>query len=234
MRKLEIQFPNHRALCILPDRNEQLPQALGELNLRGSYPVIVLVGGFIPSQHAEATQKAIEVVAVFAEENRALILCGGSDLGIMASIGQTRAAHRYTFPLLGINLENLVTWPNGPRGKHFLWWGEQRWPLSTGYSHFILVPGDHFGEDSPWIAQAAMCLSQGNKSVTILANGGGVARKDVALSLENGRPVIALAGTGRLADEMAQQPSNTKFVTVVQAEDNMALTQVLQKQLKGE
>jgi hypothetical protein len=220
---MEIPFLNHRALCVFPDSREQLPAALDALNLRGGYPVIVLVGGFIQDRHAEATQKAIEVIAALAEEQRALIICGGSDLGVMSSIGQTRAAHQYTFLLLGVNLEGLVTWPNGPRGKRFLWWGTRRWPLATGYSHFILVPGIQYGEDSPWIADAATCLSHDSRSVTILANGGSVARKDIALSLECGRPVIVLAGTGRLADEIARQPEKPDLVMTLQTEEENAL-----------
>jgi hypothetical protein len=228
MQKLELHFSDHRAVCVFPDRLEQLPQALDELELRGRYSVIVLVGGFIQEQHAGATQKAIEIIAASAEEKQALIICGGSDLGVMGSIGQTRAAHGYIFPLLGINLKNLVSWPEGPRSKRFLWWGTERWPLSTGYSHFILVPGNQYGEDSPWIAEAATCLSQGDRSVTIVANGGSVTRKDISLSLALGRPVLALAGTGRLADELAKQSDKPILVMTVQAEDENALRQALQ------
>lgn len=232
MRKMEIKFPGHRALCVFPDRREQLPQAITELHLADSNPVIVLIGGYIQSQHAETTRRAIEVIAAFAEEHGVLLICGGTEVGIMGSIGQTRAVHHYGFPLLGITLEKLVTWPNGSQAKRFLWWGEERWPLSTGYSHFILAPGERFGEDSPWLAEAASCISRDNKSVTILANGGSVARKDVALSMEMGRPVIVLAGTGRLADSMANDPIQPETATIVQAEDENALKEVIQSQFE--
>ena len=228
MRKLEIQFSAHHASCVFPDSLEQLPQALGDLGLVDSYPVIVLIGGFIQEAHVEATQRAIETIAAFAEENGVLVICGGSDLGVMASIGRTRAACRDNFPLLGVNLEELVTWPGSPRGHRFLWWGEKRVSLAPGYSHFLLVPGTHYGEDSPWIAEAAGCLSQGNQSVTILANGGSVSRKDIALSLEQGRQVIVLAGTGRLADQLAGDPDRSAMVASVDAQDEQSLRQILQ------
>jgi hypothetical protein len=231
MRKLEISFPHHRALCVFPDCHEQLNEAMAELSLNGSYPVIVLIGGYIQNQHAEATQKAIETIAAFAEENQALVICGGTEVGIMGSIGQTRIAQRYRFPLLGITLEKLVTWPGGPHASRSLWWRKEHWSLSTGYSHFILAPGQKFGEDSPWLAEAASHLSRVDKSVTILANGGGVARKDVALSLEYKRPVIVLAGTGRLADSMADEPDQPALVMTVQARDEVALREVLQSRL---
>ena len=228
MRKLELQFSDHHIPCVFPDQIEQLTQALGELGLRANYPLIVLVGGFIKDQHVEATQKAIETIAAFAEENSVLVICGGSDLGVMASIGRTRAGHRYTFPLLGINLEKVVTWPGGPQGKRFLWWRAEKVSLAPGYSHFILAPGKQYGDDSPWIAKTAALLSKGNRSVTVLANGGSVSRKDIALSLDNERPVIALAGTGRFADELADRPDRPALISSVAAHDEDELGQAMQ------
>ena len=228
MRKLEIHFSDQRVPCIFPNHLKQLREALGELGLRDNYPLIVLVGGFIQDQHVKATQKAIETLAAFAEENCAVVICGGSDLGVMASIGRTRAAHRYAFPLLGINLEKLITWPGGPRGKRFLWWREEKVSLAPGYSYFMLVPGEQYGDDSPWIAKAASYLSKGNKSITILANGGNISRKDIALSLEDKRPVIALAGTGRFADELANQPDRSLLVASVPADDEQAFRGIMQ------
>ena len=228
MRKLEIQFSDDRAACVFPDRLEQLPEAVGVLGLRDNYPLIVLVGGFIKDQHVEATQNAIETLAAFAEENSVLVICGGSDLGVMASIGRTRAAHRYTFPLLGINLKKLVTWPGGPQGRRFLWWQAEKVSLAPGYSHFMLAPGKQYGDDSPWIAKTAALLSKGNRSVTVLANGGNVSRKDIALSLDDERPVIALAGTGRFADELADQPDRPALISSVPADDEDELGQAMQ------
>ena len=135
-------------------------------------------------------------------------------MGVMAEIGQIRWQNGYKFPLVGIAPEELVTWPGGPRSTKFLWWGKQRWQLEPHYSHFILVPGSQFGDESPWIVDTATILSKGHQSVTILINGGEVSRKDIELSLENGRPVIALSRTGRLADELARQPNRHKLITV--------------------
>jgi hypothetical protein len=115
---------------------------------------------------------------------------------------------------------------------HLFGWGKERWPLSTGYSNFILAPGSHYGEDSPWIADAAAWLSQGNRSVTILANGGSVSQIDVTLSLESGRPIVVLAGTGRLADNIANQPDRYALITPVQAGDGDALCKMLQSILQ--
>lgn len=92
--------------------------------------------------------------------------------------------------------------------------GETAWQLEAHYSYFILVPGDQFGGESLWIADIATLLSKGQRSVTILINGGEVSRKDIELSLEIGRPVIALSRTGRLADELARETERNNLITV--------------------
>jgi hypothetical protein len=60
-------------------------------------------------------------------------------------------------------------------------------------------------------------LSQDHRSVTILINGGDISRKDIELSIAHGRPVIALGGTGRLADELAGASSRHYLISVVPA-----------------
>ena len=191
----------------------------------------MLIGGDIDEQQADATRQAIQTIAGIAEKMHALIVCGGTNMGVMSEIGQIRQKNNYTFPLVGIAPQELVTWPDGPRSTRFLWWGVQRWQLEPHYSHFILVPGSQFGDESPWIVDTATILSKDHKSVTILINGGEVSRKDIDLSLENGRPVIALSHTGRLADELARQPERNKLITVAPANVEHRIVELVQKAL---
>ena len=114
MRSQIIDFHRQRARYVFPENQESLAQAISALDLKNSQPVIVLIGGYIQKQHLDITQEAIQVIAEVAQGCRALVLSGGTDMGIMASIGQIRAQHNYDFPLVGITVENLVTWPKGP------------------------------------------------------------------------------------------------------------------------
>jgi len=231
MRTQEISFPDRKTFCVFPDERSELAQAISELQLKDNYPVIVLIGGDIDEREAVITRQAIQTVARIAEDANAVVICGGTDIGIMAEIGQVRSEYRYQFPLIGITLEKLVTWPDGPESTNLLWWGTKRWNLESHYSHFILVPGSNFGDESPWIVDTATILSKGNKSVTILINGGEVSRKDIELSLENGRPVIALSRTGRLADELARQPNRHKLITVAPANGEQRIVELVQAAL---
>lgn len=210
-----IYFSQRHALSVSPAERSDLAQAVSELDLKGRYPVIVLIGGEIDEKQLHVTQKAIQAIAKVAEDLKTVVICGGTDMGVMAEIGQIRSRNGYKFPLVGITPEELVSWPGGPRNTKFLWWGKQRWQLESHYSHFILVPGSQFGDESAWIVDTAAVLSKDQRSVTILINGGEVSRKDIELSLENGRPVIALSRTGRLADELASQPERDKLITVI-------------------
>jgi len=152
-------------------------------------------------------------------------------MGIMAEIGQVHSDKKYTFPLVGIAPEDLVTWPGGLRSTRFLLWGKKRWPLEPHYSHFVLVPGNEFGDESPWIVDAAATLSKGHRSVTILINGGEVSRKDIDLSLKMGRPVIALSRTGRLADEISRQVNRDKLISVVPANADQRIVEFIETAL---
>lgn len=231
MRTQNIHFPDSQSLCVFPDERSYLEHGISELNLNDGYPVIVLIGGVIDERQADATRRAIHTISWLAEDMQAVVICGGTDMGVMAEIGQIRRLKHYTFPLVGIAPEELVAWPGGLRNTKFLRWGKQRWQLESHYSHFILVPGSEFGDESPWIVDAATILSKGHQSVTILINGGEVSRKDIELSLEKGRPVVALSRTGRLADEFSRESDRNKLITIVSANDERRIIEVVQAAL---
>jgi hypothetical protein len=231
MRTQTIDFSGRQTPVVFPNERSNLEQAISELGLNGQHPAIVLIGGKIDEKEVAGTRRAIETIARTAEDMRAVLICGGTDMGIMAEIGQIRWRHGYKFPLIGVTPEELVTWPGGPQNTKFLWLGKQRCQLESHHSHFILVPGNEFGDESPWMGEAATLLSKGRQSVTILINGGEVSRKDIELSLENGRPVIVFSRTGRLADELARQPVRDKLITVVPAQAEQRIVEAIQAAL---
>ena len=224
MRTQTINFPDQQTPCVFPAERSDLAEAISELGLKDHYPVIVLIGGEVDEKQVDITRRAIEMISRIAEDMQAAVICGGTDMGVMAEIGRIRSRESYKFPLIGVAPEELVTWPDGPRETKVLWWGKERWQLESHYSHFILVPAEQFGDESPWIVDAATLLSKDHHSVTILINGGEVSRRDIQLSLENGRRVIVLSRTGGLADELASQPERHDLMIVlpVNAEKSIA------------
>ena len=72
MRTEKIYFPHQQALCVFPDERSALEQATSALGLKGRYPVIVLIGGEIDEQQADATRRAIQTISRVAESMRLL------------------------------------------------------------------------------------------------------------------------------------------------------------------
>lgn len=231
MRTLKISFPEQPALCVFPAKRSDLAQSISELRLEGNYPVIVLIGSDIEEQQADLTRHAIQTISRLVKDLNAGVVCGGTDMGVMAEIGQIRWRNHYKFPLVGVAPEKLVTWPGGPKSTNILWWGTKRWELEPHCSHFILVPGNEIGDETPWMIDTATILSKGHGSVTILINGDEVSRKAIELSLENGRPVIAISRTGRLADELSRQPNRHKLITVAPANAEQRIADLIQTAL---
>jgi hypothetical protein len=221
---------SNTAQCALPNDIEELEQAVSQMGLVDR-PVIVLIGGHIFPEHANITNQAIEVIAKTAEVLDAAVICGGTDIGVMAAIGKSRGRNGFQFPLVGISPEGIVTWPEGPRNGNLLPMGNEREQLEPHHSHFILVPGNEFGDETKWIVRAATMIAGSQKSVMVLANGGKVSQMDVEEGLQADRPLIVLSGTGRLADEIASNPIKNSPVKVVPAHNRRLLAETLRAML---
>lgn len=222
---------SNTALCALPNDIEELEQALTQMGLVDR-PVIVLIGGHILPEHANITNQAIDVIARTAEVLDAAVICGGTDIGVMSAIGKTRGRNGFQFPLIGIAPEGIVTWPEGPRSSSLTLPGGEREHLESHHSHFILVPGSEFGDETKWLSRAAAMIATGrNKSVTVLANGGKVSQMDVEEGLSVDRPLVVLEGTGRLADDLARQPARNNLIKVISASNRRLLGETLRTML---
>jgi hypothetical protein len=232
MRAQNINFPDQQVPCVFPEKQADLGQALTELHLNGNHPVIVLIGGEVDEKQADVTRRAIQTISRIAEELHALVICQGTDMGIMAEIGQARSKSAFTYPLVGMAPEDLVTWADGPANtKKSLWGKKQRSQLEPHCTHFILVPGSQFGDESPWIGDTATLLSKDSGSVTVLVNGGEVSRKEVELSLKSSRPVIALSRTGHLADELSREPARNPMISIAPANADGRILELIQTAL---
>ena len=172
--------------------NSDIPEALKQLGIPHPKSVIVLVGGAsgIGWLDKFPMRKAIGIIAKLAEETQSVVLDGGTQAGIMKEIGYQRNRNKFSFPLIGVVFDSLII-------KE-----EPKSILDPNHTHFFLIPGDDWGDESAWISKIATSIAGNNKSITILVNGGNISRTDVEYSLLENRPVFIMRGTGRLADEI--------------------------------
>jgi hypothetical protein len=172
--------------------DKEISEALKQLEIPHPKPVIVLVGGAggIGFLDKFPMRKAIGIVANLAEETRSVVVDGGTQAGIMTEIGRQRKQKKFSFPLIGIVFDSLLM-------KE-----EPGSILDPNHTHFILIPGDDWGDESAWISKIATALAGDQKSITVLINGGNISRTDVEYSLLANRTTFVMRGTGRMADEI--------------------------------
>lgn len=172
--------------------NHDIEKALQELEISRPTTVIVLVGGAggIGWWDKFPMRKAVGIVARLAEETQSVIVDGGTQAGIMAEIGRQRKRNKFSFPLIGVVIDSLLM-------KE-----EPQSILDQNHTHFFLVPGEDWGDESAWISKIATTIAGEEKSITVLVNGGNISRTDVAYSILEDRPAFVMRGTGRMADEI--------------------------------
>ena len=228
----KIFFSNElTAYAIQVHRSAELSVALRDMGLHYPHPTLVLVGGAGGLRDVELARLRplfVEVLAPLFEVLGVFVVDGGTDAGVMRLMGQARAETGSTFSLIGVPAVGLVTLPGAtpPRAESS--------PLEPHHTHFVLVPGSKWGDDSPWVSRVASTLGSGKPSLTLLINGGENAREDVSQSVKAGRPVVVVGGTGRLADEIATATERLPLVNVVDlAEGSEKVAAVVSSLLKG-
>lgn len=196
----QLVFPDSRvATAARVASPAELPAALGALGLARPRPSLVVVGGAGGLGESDLDRMrplfAAAIVPVLWEHG-GVGVDGGTRSGVMRLFGEARAAAGAGFPLVGVVAEGTARLPGEPGP-------DERAALEPGHTHFVVVPGDQWGDESPWIADVATALSGAAPSVTVLVNGGQIALDDVEHSLDAGREVVVVAGSGRAADALA-------------------------------
>jgi len=182
------------------------------MGLSTSKTTLAIIGGaarFAPAEMEAVTPFLSEILLELIHRHDSYLVDGGTDAGLMQLIGQMRHRARAKFPLIGVATRRTVILPDDSHPA------PDAAPLEPNHSHFILVPGANWGDESPWISQIVGLLSRTKTALTLLFNGGEISRTDVQHSLDAGRPVVAFAGSGRLADELARQPQNNNLLKII-------------------
>jgi len=200
-RPIKLAFLNrHKATALLAQQISELPDILNQLGVPQFRPTLVLVGGasrMSASDLQNLNHLFKEAIVPTIQALNAVVVDGGTDAGVMKMMGQAYAELEATFPLVGVAVANLTLLPGT---KPF---NPEATPLDSNHTHFILVPGSNWGDDSPWIADVATFVAADCPSLTILINGGEITFDDAAHSLLHERPILVVAGSGRTADQFA-------------------------------
>ncbi|MBD2462844.1 hypothetical protein H6G89_17530 [Oscillatoria sp. FACHB-1407] len=200
-KPFQITFPNRAiATAVHLQTPATLPQTLQELGLPKRRRVLVVIGGAskLSTEDFNRVQLLfLEVLAPLAMKWGACVVDGGTDAGVMRLMGQARSTLKASFPLVGVAPVGLAVLPGQIAAS------PDAAPLEENHTHFLLIPGSNWGDESPWIADVATALAEDQPSVAILINGGEVSWKDASQNVQEGRAIITIAGSGRTADILA-------------------------------
>lgn len=229
------------ATAVRLERPEQLAEVAQTLARRGAEASLVVIGGADGMSSSDLRRLPplfSGVLATLAWRLGAAVLDGGTDTGVMRLMGRGRAASGYDFPLVGVVASALAVLPGRPARPEAA-------ELEPNHTHFVLVPGESWGDEGPWLARLGDLIGDGGRSATLLVNGGEISRRDAERSVEGGRPVIVLDGSGRTADALAaaaagrppdeasQRIAATGLIRPVDLRDREGLTWMLDDLLAG-
>jgi hypothetical protein len=179
---------------------DDLAIAFTEMGLQEKRPVLVAIGGaslISEAAFARFQRLFVEVIAPLAKDLGYYVVDSGTDAGVMKLMGKARYENGSAFPLVGVSPIGLVQLPDAINQS------PESAPLEPHHTHFFFVSGSNWGDESPWLANIASLLAGDHPSVTVLINGGAIALVDAKESTKLHRPIVAIAGSGRLADEIA-------------------------------
>jgi hypothetical protein len=221
-----------------------LESVLGAVVPTTPRPVLVLVGG-ASGLAPEVARRLLDCFRVrlcpLLERLGAVVVDGGTDAGVMKVIALARQQAAARFALLGVAARGTLADPAADERAEACP-GQAR--PEPRHDALLRVPGDAWGDEIPWMNRVAGMLARDAPSVTLVAGGGGVTLLDVQASLGQGRAVLALTGSGGVADRLAaaaldaRAPADLPFVPLlihaVAADDGWAALEVcLGKSLGG-
>lgn len=162
-------------------------------------PAVVVVGGasgLDPADAVRCKRLFAEVLIPVLTDTGATVIDGGTDAGITRLVGRARRHAGAVGQHVGVVARGTVAWPEQPHADGAV-------PVEPNHTHIVVVPGVEWGDEAPWLSAVATAIAGKAPSITLLANGGEIAYRDVQASLTAGRRVFVLSGTGRTADEIA-------------------------------
>jgi len=184
---------------------------LARLGVQRPIATLVLIGGTddLDADLARRLQRLLGGVAAATVDDKVTIVSGGTAAGVLALFGSGLEDRKPTAPVIGIVPAGKVDLnPSAHRVE------DDKAVLEPHHTHFVLVDGNHWGDETPMLLGIVRELARQSPAVVLLASGGDIARQELEGLLAAGIRVIVLRGSGRLADEVATSGAGGPFDVV--------------------
>src|SRR6476620_1081412 len=216
LEKQEIILENNKnkALITKADSNDSAENIISALQLQSSKPksIILIFGGASGNLDTSDTSitilhQILDDVLQYASDNDAIIIDGGTKSGIMEIVGQrTSELEQNKKPvLLGVVPAGLISLSKstGEVIKDVDVEDNDKVILDANHSHFVLVEGNRWGDETSKLFDIAIALAKEDiPVVAFLAGGGEISKKEMLFCINQNWPIIVIKKTGYLADEI--------------------------------
>jgi hypothetical protein len=200
---LPIVFPNgNSALSVTAQPDTSATTIISSLGIQPPKILFIVIGGAssLDEQFVDRLKLLCNLgIARQAIEAEAIIIDGGTQAGIMKIMGEAIAERCYHSILLGVAPSGTVTYPGAPVDNAH----SDRVSLDPNHSHFVLVEGNDWGVETETMYKLADELCKNMPVVTLLVNGGEIAKREAWNSVQRGWPLLIMRGSGKTADEIA-------------------------------
>jgi hypothetical protein len=200
MSRTDVVLPGGRtATVVFAPPSVSGENAVAALRLGPPRGLVVLNGStneLSPEVSADLRRSLGDGLARVAVDEALTVVTGGTDAGVFTIFGQALGDERPA-AAVGVAPAGLVTWPGRVDE------GREAVALEPHHTHFLLIEGDEWGVETDAMVALAASLAERCPSILVVAGGGAGAKREVLAQVRLGREVVALAGSGRLADELA-------------------------------
>ena len=224
IKTIDVSFSNKNvARIVFPSDTDSIETINKSLAIPGYKSLILVLGGadsmVDPNIKSSLTQLFDRGIAKAAIHADALVVDGGTRSGVMQLMGEGLARRDTMIKLVGIAPESLVTYPTKTTNEVALL--EE---LEPNHSHFVLTPGQQWGHATAIFYQLvkgwmyrSISIPASKKTakktgktaekipcLALLAGGGATSKNEVMYAVRKNIPLIIIAGSGGLADEIAK------------------------------
>ncbi|WP_033441744.1 hypothetical protein [Saccharothrix sp. NRRL B-16314] len=170
------------------------------LGLPRGRPALAVFGSADPpdTDLAATVLPVLRAVLAAAAREDAVVITAGADVGVTHLVGLAAESLDGRWPrLVGVAPSGRVAAEDGEPAE-----GEVR--LNVNHDTAVLVPGSRWGEEAPALFRTVDAVAGSKRpALALLIGGDDLARAALVDHLGRDRPLLVLAGTGALADEIA-------------------------------
>jgi hypothetical protein len=213
-QEIIFEYNKNKAFLIKTTTTDSVENIISTLHLQSSRlkSIILIFGGAsgnIDTSESSTTMlfQILDNVLKYASDNDAIIIDGGTKSGIMEIVGQRASIIDLAKKpiILGVAPEGLISLTKSIKKEDKDDDKDDKVLLDPNHSHFVLVEGHRWGDETIKLFEIASILAENNgiPIVALLAGGGEISKKEILFCINKSWPIIVIEKTGYLADEIA-------------------------------